>query len=230
MKVLVVLVAVVTDLDRKWPDDNIFSWNMAVQSWIDVLKSSKKTVLIHDGRRKTHYLFKDGKEMAEEYDLKTDELIVRKWRVKSTLGAQGQWQVEVGEPNAGPATSPDSEVIRENCSNPVFLRKDTKTSFQWRIRNLPYPKDVFCVTVEPSERCIVIRTANKKYFKKFSIADLDRCQLPLDCSALSFTHANNTLIISYKKPKEILAFEQELLKELKTLKGTSDGDGDCKTQ
>lgn len=27
------------------------------------------------GRRKIHYLFTDGKEMAEEYDLKTDELI-----------------------------------------------------------------------------------------------------------------------------------------------------------
>lgn len=27
------------------------------------------------GKRKIHYLFIDGKEMAEEYDLKTDELI-----------------------------------------------------------------------------------------------------------------------------------------------------------
>lgn len=27
------------------------------------------------GKRKIHYLFSDGKEMAEEYDMKTDELI-----------------------------------------------------------------------------------------------------------------------------------------------------------
>ncbi|XP_049426894.1 protein DPCD isoform X2 [Epinephelus fuscoguttatus] len=201
---------------------------MAVQSWIDILKSSKKTALIHDGKRKIHYLFTDGKEMAEEYDLQTDELIVRKWRNKSTLGAKGQWQVEVGEPIAGPVTSLDSDVIKENCSNPVFMRKDTKSSFQWRIRNLPYPKDVFSVSAEPSERCIIIKTSNKKYYKKFSVADLDRSQLPLDNSALSFTHANNTLI--YKKPKEILTLEQELLKELKKLKGTSEGDVDCKTQ
>ncbi|XP_037618864.1 protein DPCD [Sebastes umbrosus] len=203
---------------------------MAVQSWSDTLKASKKTALIHDGKRKIHYLFIDGKEMAEEYDLETDELIVRKWRNKSTLGAQGQWQIEVGEPLAGPVPSSDSEVIKENCSNPVFLRTDKKTSFQWRIRNLPYPKDVFGVTVEPSERCIVIKTSNKKYFKKFSITDLDRSQLPLDNAALSFTHANNTLIVSYKKPKEILTMEQELLKELKKLKGTGEGDVDCKTQ
>ncbi|XP_070778366.1 protein DPCD isoform X2 [Enoplosus armatus] len=190
---------------------------MAVQSWIDILKSSKKTALIHDGKRKIHYLFTDGKEMAEEYDLKTDELIVRKWRYKSPLGAQGQWQVEVGEPLAGPVTSLDSEVIKENCSNPVFTRKDTKSSFQWRIRNLPYSKDVFSVSVEPSERCIIIKTSNKN-------------QLPLDSSAVGFTHANNTLIVSYKKPKEILTLEQDLLKELKKLKGTGEGDVDCKTQ
>ncbi|KAG8015147.1 Protein DPCD [Nibea albiflora] len=201
---------------------------MAVQSWIDSLKSSKKTALINDGKRKIHYLFTDGKEMAEEYDLKTDELIVRKWRHKSTLGAQGQWQVEVGD--ALPVHSLDSDVIKENCSNPMFTRKDTKTSFQWRIRNLPYPKDVFSVSVEPSERCIIIKTSNKKYYKKFSVVDLDRSQLPLDSSALSFAHTNNTLIVSYKKPKEILILEEELLKELKKLKGTGEGDVDCKTQ
>nr|XP_061792392.1 protein DPCD-like isoform X2 [Nerophis lumbriciformis] len=203
---------------------------MAVQNWIDNLKSSTKTALIHDGRRKIHYLFADGKEMAEEYDLRTDELVVRKWRHKSTLGAQGQWQVEVGESLVGPVTSLETEMLKENCSNPVFMRKDTKSSFQWRIRNLPHPKDVFNVSVQPPERSIVIKTSNKKYYKKFGIPDLDRMQLPLDSSALSFTHANNTLIVSYKKPKEILTFEQDLLKELKKLKGTSEGDIDCKTQ
>uniref|UniRef100_A0A3B4BFG8 Protein DPCD n=2 Tax=Periophthalmus magnuspinnatus TaxID=409849 RepID=A0A3B4BFG8_9GOBI len=165
--------------------------------------------------------------MAEEYDLNTDELLERKWRHKSTLGAHGQWRVEVGEPFT--VGSLDAG-IKENSSNPFFMRKDTKTSFQWRIRNLPYPKDVFSVSVEPSERCVIVKTSNKKYYKKFSIADLDRNQLPLHNDALSFTHVNNTLIISYKKPKEILTLELELLKELKKLNGTSEGDVDCKTQ
>nr|XP_057947694.1 protein DPCD [Doryrhamphus excisus] len=203
---------------------------MSVQSWVDILKSSKKTALIHDGKRKIHYLFTDGKEMAEEYDLRTDELLVRKWQHKSTLGAQGQWQEEVGEPRASPDACLDAELIKENCANPVFMRRDTKTSFQWRIRNLPHPKDVFDVSVQPSERCIVVKTSNKKYYKKFGIPDLDRSHLPFDSSALSFTHANNTLIVSYKKPKEILTLEQNLMKELKKLKGTGEGDVDCKTQ
>jgi len=29
------------------------------------------------GKRKAHYLFEDGNEMAEEYDLKTDELVCK---------------------------------------------------------------------------------------------------------------------------------------------------------
>ncbi len=39
-----------------------------------------------------------------------------------------------------------------------------------------------------------------------------------------------SLLLQYKKPKEILTLEKELLGELKKLKGTSEGDIDCKTQ
>ncbi|KAL7852468.1 hypothetical protein SRHO_G00182530 [Serrasalmus rhombeus] len=200
---------------------------MAVQSWSDILKASKKTALISDGKRKAHYLFPDGSEMAEEYDMRTDELVCRKLRSKNKLGGQGLWQVEVGETNTVPSTEVE---IKENSSNPVFMRKDIKSSFQWRVRNIPYPIDTYTISVEPAERCCIIRTTNKKYYKKFNIPDLDRCQLPLESTALSFSHANNTLIISYKKPKEILTLEQELLRELKKLKGTNEGDIDCKTQ
>ncbi|XP_047659110.1 protein DPCD isoform X2 [Tachysurus fulvidraco] len=166
---------------------------MAVQCWLDLLKAAKKTALISDGKRKVHYLFTDGNEMAEEYDLKTDELLSRRLRSKTTLGGQGAWQVEIGD--AVPSLTETGD-IKENSSNPVFLRKDTKTSFQWRVRNIPYLIDTYKVTVEPLERCCIIRTTNKKYYKKFNIPDLDRCQLPLEISALSFSHANNTLIIS----------------------------------
>ena len=37
-----------------------------------------------------------------------------------------------------------------------------------------------------------------RYYKKFSIPDLERYQLPLDESSLSFAHANSTLIISVR--------------------------------
>ncbi|XP_065751041.1 protein DPCD isoform X3 [Phocoena phocoena] len=191
---------------------------MAVTGWLESLRAAEKTALLQDGRRKVHYLFPDGKEMAEEYDEKTSELLVRKWRVKSALGALGQWQIEVGEPALPGAGSLGPELITESNSNPIFMRKDTKMSFQWRIRNLSYPKDVYSVCVDQKERCVVVRTTNKKY------------QLPLDDSSLSFAHANCTLIISYQKPKEVLVAESNLQKELKKVKTAHSSDGDCKTQ
>ncbi|XP_069316045.1 protein DPCD isoform X2 [Eulemur rufifrons] len=191
---------------------------MAVTGWLESLRAAEKTALLQDGKRKVHYLFPDGKEMAEEYDEKTSELLVRKWRVKSALGALGQWQLEVGEPAPPGAGSLGPELIKESNANPIFMRKDTKMNFQWRIRNLPYPKDIYSVCVDQKERCIIVRTTNKKY------------QLPLDDSSLSFAHANCTLIISYQKPKEVVEAESELQKELKKVKTAHGSDGDCKTQ
>ncbi|XP_078245569.1 protein DPCD isoform X3 [Pogona vitticeps] len=168
--------------------------------------------------------------MAEEYDMKTNQLLLRKWRQKNTLGAYGHWQLEVGEPNLHASEALDRDLIKESSTNPIFIRKDTKGSFQWRIRNLPYPKEVYSVSVEKDQRYCVIHTTNKKYYKKFSIPDLDRFQLPLDTAALSFTYSNNTLIITYQKPTEIMTAEEELQKELKKIKAANDEDGDCKTQ
>ncbi|XP_078079157.1 protein DPCD isoform X1 [Mustelus asterias] len=203
---------------------------MAAQSWLESLRGAKKTAVLQEGKRKVHYLFLDGSEMVEEYEVSNDQLIVRKWRQKSQLGSQGQWQIEMGETFSGAVGNLEQQLIQESSSNPIFTRKDTKTSFQWRIRNLPYPKKVYSVSIEPDQRCCIVRTSNKKYYKKFNIPDMDRCRLPLDSSALSFTHANNTLIITYKKPTEILQLEQEMVQELKTVKLTGGGDVDCKTQ
>ena len=43
----------------------------------------------------------------------------------------------------------------------IFVRADTVDSFQWRIRNLPYPIDVYSISIDGRE--IVLRTSNKKY-------------------------------------------------------------------
>ncbi|CAJ0964326.1 unnamed protein product [Ranitomeya imitator] len=135
---------------------------MAVQHWLESLRAAKKTCILQDGRRKVHYLFSDGKEMAEEYDHKSHELLVRKWRQKSSLGAHGEWQTEVGEASLPIVGALQPDFLKENSSN-FFMRKDTKSSFQWRIRNLPYPKEVYSVTVDRKERCCIVRTTNKKY-------------------------------------------------------------------
>lgn len=55
-----------------------------------------KTSIVQNGRRRITSSFPD-RESIEEYLLKTDELISRKWRNKSELGVWSDWVVEVGE-------------------------------------------------------------------------------------------------------------------------------------
>jgi len=70
--------------------------------------------------------------------------------------------------------------MRESSTAPALVRKDTRQMFQWRIRNLPYPKEVYSVTAEDGH--LVIRTTVKKYFKKLTIPELDLLKLPLEQS------------------------------------------------
>ena len=198
----------------------------SADSWLEELKSSKKTCLVSDGKKKVHYLFNSGMEMAEEYELKTGALLLRKFKKKRILGGEGRWEIEVGLATA-PAGPEMSQLISESFSNPILSRTDTTTHFQWRIRNLTYPRSNYIVSCETSDREIVVRTVNKKYYKKIRVPDMDRCEIPLDSNALSFDHANNTLIISYKKPQSILTLEKKVFQEISKLKATEDGQVDC---
>lgn len=54
------------------------------------------TSIVKDGRRKFHTTYPNGEEMVEEYDLKTDRLVVRKVRRSTTLGGEGTWEYELG--------------------------------------------------------------------------------------------------------------------------------------
>ena len=128
---------------------------MAESSWEDMLESSQKTALLQDGRRKVHYTFPNGTELVEEYDSKTSELLLRKWKKKGTLGDSKPWDIEVGEVQMMGQQFKDS-MIMESTSNPVVVRRDKLDSFQWRIRNLQYTIDVYKLSVEDNK--IVVRT------------------------------------------------------------------------
>lgn len=76
---------------------------------------------------------------------------------------------------------------------------------------------------------IVLRTSNKKYYKRFQVQDLTRlgCKDSLEPERLTMAHANNTLIIEYPKPQAVLAFERALKAEWDSLKATEEGQVDC---
>ncbi len=164
--------------------------------------------VVVDGRRRVHSTWdKTGAEMIEEFDAKTHELLVRKRRQRTVLGAEGEWVVEVGAVSAIADRNAD---IAPSASNPVFSRLDTADQFQWRIRNLHYDQSVYSVTIE-NDAEIVIRTSNKKYYKRIDIQDMRQLNLLLSSAALSWKHQHNTLIVSYTKPSQVLEAEKKHL-------------------
>ena len=92
------------------------------------------------------------------------------------------------------------------------MRKDTKDRFEWRIRNLPYPKDNYIIEVDHDKQQIILKTKNKKYYKRIDVPDLKRQSLKLDEENIAWKYANNTVIISYDKPAEVKNQEKEMLK------------------
>lgn len=172
----------------------------------------KRLCMRSEGKKKIHTTFPDGAEMVEEYDEKTDMLLLRKVRKSAVLGKENEWVFEVGQPPEA-AFDPHADLMKASSNNPIFMRKDTPESFQWRIRNLAYPSDVYSVTVDHEKQEVVVRTSNKKYYKRFGIPDLARLGLKLQDASLSWKHQHNTLIISYLRPVEVLEQEQKLLRE-----------------
>ena len=126
------------------------------------------------------------------------------------------WTTEIGE-EIKPRNN-DDFLIKENSNNPLFIRKDTAKEFQWRIRNLKGDADNFMVECDKDKQQIVIKTKNKKYYKRFNIPDLERLNIKLDETLMKVNFVNNTLIISYTKPKEVLDSEKEILDEIRRIR------------
>ena len=179
------------------------------------VKNGTRTYLINGDFIKFHTVFKDGSEIVEEYGLYSEELESRRVKKIGMTGKE-QWTTEIGE-EIKPRSN-DEFLIRENDNNPLFIRKDTQKEFQWRIRNLKGDADNFMVECDKDKQQIVIRTKNKKYYKRFGIPDLERLNIKLDENLMKVNFVNNTLIISYTKPKEALEAESEILGEIRRIR------------
>ena len=179
------------------------------------VKNGTRTYLINGDFIKFHTVFKDGSEIVEEYGLYSEELESRRVKKIGMTGKE-QWTTEIGE-EIKPRSN-DEFLIRENDNNPLFIRKDTQKEFQWRIRNLKGDADNFMVECDKDKQQIVIRTKNKKYYKRFNIPDLERLNIKLDENLMKVNFVNNTLVISYTKPKEALEAESEILNEIRRIR------------
>jgi hypothetical protein len=91
-------------------------------------------------------------EIVEEYDLKSDLLVLRK--VRRNRYTSTPWEYEVGYEVR------KNDLIQPSGGQPFLVRLDTKTEFTWRISNLPYPTDTYQVQVV--DNSIKVTTTNKK--------------------------------------------------------------------
>ena len=179
------------------------------------VKNGTRTYLINGDFIKFHTVFKDGSEIVEEYGIYSEELESRRVKKIGMTGKE-QWTTEIGE-EIKPRSNEDF-LIKENDNNPLFIRKDTAKEFQWRVRNLKGDADNFMVECDKDKQQIVIRTKNKKYYKRFNIPDLERLNIKLDESLMKVNFVNSTLIISYTKPKEAIEAEKEILEEIRKVR------------
>ena len=196
------------------------------------LTDGKSSTMVTGRTYTVHTTFKKQEvDLVEEYDLQSHELLVRRWREAAALGSKAGWRFEIGEEKV--AGDVGGGMMRASSSAPVCVSRDKGDFWQWRIRNLPYEKDVYSVTVDDEKQQLVLRTSNKKYFKRIDVPAMRRCEMPLDQDSIGFDHGQNTLVIQYRKPAEILERDQKIHEarqaEFKS-NPPKDGDVDCKQQ
>lgn len=78
---------------------------------------------------------------------------------------------------------------------PILTRRNTRVNLEWRIRNIPYPIETYSISANNEEKCIIVRTTNKKYFKKLPVPELTRLNLPIEQANIQSSHKFNTLVI-----------------------------------
>ena len=120
-------------------------------SYLDMSSNRAPQCVIQNGRKKITTTNGDGSQVHEEYDVITDELLLRKYRraAATALGAECPWVVEVGvdEGTIG-GFREDRDLIRERNDQPILSRTDEKDSIVLRIRNLPYDVSNYVVSIE----------------------------------------------------------------------------------
>lgn len=202
---------------------------MAEMKWLDLIRNSEKTALLGNNVKKIHYKLPDGREMVEEYNLDTGVLSKRAWKTNNTIYKKVEWEVEVGDPFSEKVDENIDQIgIKESENSPFVAHRITKLKLEWRIRNLPYDISVYQVTVDMNEKVIIVRTTNKKYFKKIPILEYQRLDVKPNSYSLKFSHAHNTLIITLDKAAEYIAHEKQIQEELKNVKVIDNADIDCK--
>lgn len=165
-----------------------------------------------------------GCEVVEICAPDTGELIARKERKRTVYGADLPWELTYGQPVQ---EKKEVETLELSANkNPVFFRQDTPTDWCWRVRNIPYPAQNYEVTVDETKNQIVIRTKNKKYFKRIDAPNGEK----MNQHDVNWTWQYNTLVVTHKKPPRVVSQDRSDMVWRRQLPMKDEGDVDCGTQ
>ena len=160
-------------------------------------------------------------EIVEICEFDTGKLIARKEREKSLTGMDNEWSWTYGAPNEAKS----EKQFGETTQNPVFMRTDTDTHFQWYVKYIPYPADNYQITVDEEKNNYVIKTNNKKYFKVVHAPE----NIHFNKKLLEWAWSKNTLIIRYPKTKEDIENEKKERSNRLKIPFEEENDPNCRT-
>lgn len=181
----------------------------------------------------------DGCERVEEWisgpsgDVGGLTLSSRKWRVPQKLNVEPDWEFEIGAPKSA-SHGTVSTLAASSSLNPVWTPNMTKTHFTFVLSNAPWDRDNYSVSVVEGGEELVLRTKNKKFYKKWKIPSMVRASERLEEGKISYECVGEAkekrLVVSYLKPASVLASEEraseEREKSLKGQRGVGGGGGD----
>jgi hypothetical protein len=111
------------------------------------------------------------------------------------------------------------------CRTPRYVESHTRgvalpvhCSQQWLVGCLAAPRrrlaiqETYLLAIDDEKQQIVVRTTNKKYFKRLEVPMMRRQSLPLHPAFLSFDHSMNTLVIQVRTARLASARTQSNLR------------------
>ena len=196
------------------------------------------TSLVVGKKLKVQTSYPNGVERVEEWqkDEKNSKLLVlltRKFREPTKLSLAPDWEWEIGQPKkraagAGTGADPAPTTISISTLNPSWHCFDSLSHLEFRVKNAPWSIENYKVGVNDDNTELILRTVNKKFYKKFQIPSLVRLGVKLDESCLSMKYSDdeNELTIRYKKPDELRECDvaEKLVREKS---GKDGGGGEC---
>jgi len=99
-----------------------------------------------------------------------------------------------------------------------------------KISNAPYPVENYTVSVNDEATELILRTKNKKFYKKWRIPGMVRAGEKVSSDGVSLVCPGNPevekkMVLSYTKPEAVLAAEEvEKVEREKSLAGQKSGD------